>query len=160
MVTSSSIRQTVGRRVTTMCVTWKATYTSTTNSRALDSLCPNWASGSPSLWTADALNTKMGLSMKNSAEVFNELNSPKVKNGRTTLKTYLQEAVAYQQQHPDEAHETAYRLAGLMATDFVTKLSEDDPYVEILALAGEFELPERHHSGAGWEKLRKRVNAL
>lgn len=39
-----------------------------------------------------------------------------------------------------ETYKTAYRFAGLMVTDYVRGLPDDDPVVDVLAIAGELEI--------------------
>jgi hypothetical protein len=92
--------------------------------------------------------------------IFEELDTLNVSDAKRLLLEHLIERVEYQSTHETESRDIAYALAGLMATTFIASLPKDDPYVEILSLAGELELPERHRSDATWEELRNRVNML
>lgn len=94
--------------------------------------------------------------------IFDQLNSPDddLKERKHILLKHLQEQLNYRQQHPDESEQVAYDIAGLLSTDFAQSLPEGDPYLEILTLAGELELPEQHRSSASWEYLSESVKRL
>jgi hypothetical protein len=71
------------------------------------------------------------------------------------------EQLKVQERHPEQGEQVAYEIAGLLATDLAISLADEDPYREILDMAGQLELPEQHRdSGASWEELRKLVQNL
>ncbi len=76
------------------------------------------------------------------------------------LRGYLIEQLARYEREPDRGDEIAYTIAGLMSTPAVMNLHKDDPYLEILQLAGELELPPGQRAGATWEEFASLVHAL
>ncbi|MEV5413518.1 hypothetical protein AB0K60_32385 [Thermopolyspora sp. NPDC052614] len=82
-------------------------------------------------------------------------------NRKQLLHEYLMEQLKAQEQHPEQGEQIAYEIAGLLATNLAATLADDDPYMEVLYLAGELELPEQHRdSSASWEALRELVRNL
>jgi hypothetical protein len=63
--------------------------------------------------------------------------------------------------NPDVANQTAYELAGLLALDAVRQMRDNDPYLRVLELAAQLELPKRHQeAGASWWRLEQLVRDL
>jgi hypothetical protein len=76
------------------------------------------------------------------------------------LGRFLIEQLARYEREPERGEEIAYYMAGLMSTPAVMNLHRDDPYLEVLQLAGELELPPGQRAGATWEEFASLVNAL
>jgi len=97
----------------------------------------------------------------NSELIYDQLDQPKPENQqRQMLAAYLREQLARRNEYPDQSREIAYHIAGLLSTMFAQSLDEDDPYLETLLLAGELELPDRHHGTATWTQLEELISAL
>jgi hypothetical protein len=80
---------------------------------------------------------------------------------KADLRTFLQDQVGAYREHPDQSSGIAYRIAGQMSDEALRNLPPDDPYMQILALAGQLELPEAHQAeGSSWDTLIAMVDAL
>jgi hypothetical protein len=79
---------------------------------------------------------------------------------RQVLAAYLREQLDLRNEHHDQSHEIAYHIAGLLSTTFAQSLHDDDPYLAILLIAGQLELPDRHHGTATWAQLEELIKAL
>jgi len=55
---------------------------------------------------------------------------------RDELSRFLREQLARHDTDPDREREVAYDIAGLLSTQFVAALPDDDPYKELILLAG------------------------
>jgi hypothetical protein len=62
--------------------------------------------------------------------------------------------------HPDADQDIAYLLAGLLSTKFARTLSDDDPHMQIMCLAGILELPEKHRGNTTWEEVFELAETL
>ncbi|MCA9301281.1 hypothetical protein H6801_00640 [Candidatus Nomurabacteria bacterium] len=62
--------------------------------------------------------------------------------------------------NPHNGREIAYEIAGMLSTGLALGLPDDDPYMEVLLMAGELELPDEHKGEATWEELAGRIEAL
>ena len=80
---------------------------------------------------------------------------------KPALREYLNDQVLAYRDHPEQGPEIAYRIAGLMANDALRDTPPDDPYVQILELAGQLGLPIAHQTeGSSWDALIAMVDAL
>ena len=94
-------------------------------------------------------------------EIFGYLNrSEKPKNWKHELRSYLKSQVDHYHEQPENAEKIAYQIAGLLGTKFAAEMPEDDPYIEVLEMAGRLELPERYHGDANWPDLIRQVEQL
>ena len=83
-----------------------------------------------------------------------------IEQAKVLLKRYMLDQVREYGRHPEQRRNIAYGMAGMLAIDKIRHLPNDDPYVEVLDMAGRLELPERHHGYATWEELIERIKAL
>jgi hypothetical protein len=86
-------------------------------------------------------------------KIFSELQDFSDANkARQDIITFMKEEMCHFASLSDDTYRSAYTLAGLMATDYVRTLPEEDPIVDILSAAGELEItpPES-------EDLRKEI---
>lgn len=79
---------------------------------------------------------------------------------RHELSHFLREQLAQRVADPNREREVAYDMAGLLSTQFAAALPDDDPYKEIMLIAGELELPPEHRGDATWEQLAERIAGL
>jgi hypothetical protein len=90
-----------------------------------------------------------------------ESEAPFGNNLRATLRKYLLEQLVECEREPSKGEEIAYGITGLLGAKSVMRLAEDDPYREILQLAGDLELPPSHRdSNSTWERFAALVRAL
>lgn len=95
-----------------------------------------------------------------SPAIFDQLNNPISKNPKATLLAYLVEQIASQAARPANSEEIAYSIAGLLSSRFVASLPDDDPYVKVLSIAAQLELPKSHRGSATWEQFKAEVDDL
>lgn len=82
-------------------------------------------------------------------------------NQRQELGLFLKAQVNQYQENLQNGESIAYGIAGLLSTESIHALPEDDILVQIMTLAGELELPTRHRStDATWQKLSEMINQL
>lgn len=86
--------------------------------------------------------------------------SPSLSGYEAVLKRYLIDQVARYDGGQDMPQDIAYEMAGLMSAEALFRTPNDNPYKEILSLAGELELPDAHHGGASWSQLKSLVRKL
>jgi len=80
---------------------------------------------------------------------------------RPELNRYLAAVVRRQAAHPERSESIAYDLAGLLSLPILVGLPDDHPYVEILTMAGQLELPPAHRDpDASWDRLAALVAKL
>jgi hypothetical protein len=79
---------------------------------------------------------------------------------KPVLAVYLREQLIRRRSSPEESQEIAYEIAGLLSTELASSLDENDPYLEILLMAGQLELPVSQHDGVNWKQLTERIQAL
>jgi len=60
------------------------------------------------------------------------------------FREYVETCIEKYNTDPEHGPAIAYDIAGLLSTKFATELPDDDPYVEIMNIAGRLELPESH----------------
>lgn len=98
----------------------------------------------------------------NREHIYNTLNDPQneAAQQRRNLGRFLYEQLARWEADPAREREIAYDIAGMLSTWFAASLPDDDPYLEVLAMAGELELPPEHRSAATWSELTTRIQAL
>lgn len=79
---------------------------------------------------------------------------------KEALRLYLIELVQSGERVDERA--IAYGIAGLMATKFASELSDDDPYAEVLGIAGQLELPDyvRDTETETWNQFIDRIKRL
>lgn len=63
-----------------------------------------------------------------------------LEKSRQLVVSYIKNQKKYFTVLNDDTYVAAYRLAGLMATDYIRGLAEDDPIVPLLVIAGELEI--------------------
>lgn len=74
-------------------------------------------------------------------DIFHEIDSLDKTHARLTLVAYLKDATTEQLGNdPEQRVSAAYKIAGLMATDFAQSLDPSDPINEIFTIAGELEI--------------------
>lgn len=78
--------------------------------------------------------------MKKSLSIFELISSADTKTARVELIKYLKDQLAVFEVISDNTFDVAYNLAGLLATDYVRALNDNDPISSILGLAGELEI--------------------
>lgn len=87
--------------------------------------------------------------------------SGKLSGNEDLLKAYFESAVALRNLHPELEEEIAHDLFGIIQSKAFEKLTRSNPYVDILFIAGELELPPAHRDEtATWDSLAVRVRAL
>lgn len=87
--------------------------------------------------------------------------SQSLDHNRAALRAYLLERIAEYEREPARGEEIAYEMAGLLGTSAVMHLAASDPYLGVLLLAGELELPPAHRSETvTWELLASEIRAL
>jgi len=80
---------------------------------------------------------------------------------RGFLRLFFLEQLERYKQQPAKGEDVAYGIAGLLGAQSVIHLPECDPYLEIIHLAGDLELPSAHReSDSTWEKFAVLVGAL
>ena len=93
-------------------------------------------------------------------DIFREINSSDTEHARLTLVAYLKDVVVEKlNKEPEQAANTAYKVAGLMATDFARSLEPSDPINEIFTIAGELEINPPETSELHRELVDK-INSL
>lgn len=97
-----------------------------------------------------------------SNELFQLLDSSASLDGkRGSLRLFFLEQLESYNQQPAKGEEIAYGIAGLLGAQSVMHLPEGDPFLEIIHLAGDLELPSAHReSDSTWEKFAALVGAL
>lgn len=100
--------------------------------------------------------------MKTTQELFQILDESETLDGhRSDLLEYLVSQLEAYEREPEKGEEIAYEVAGLMGTKAIMNLAEGDPYGEVLALAGELELPVVHRdSSSTWARFATLVRSL
>lgn len=77
------------------------------------------------------------------------------------LKTYLEDEIGRRSLYPDLERDIAYDIAGIMASPAFQDVAPDNPYMEILLIAGELELPPQHRDNSStWGRLIALVRDL
>ena len=80
---------------------------------------------------------------------------------RRALRAFLLEQLAEYEREPTNGPEIAYSIAGLLGARSIMRLSEDNPYREVLQLAGDLELPPAHRDRQStWERFAGLVRRL
>lgn len=97
-----------------------------------------------------------------SNDLFQLLDSSSSLDGnRGFLRLYFLEQLERYRQQSAKGEEIAYGIAGLLGSRSIMDLPESDPYLEIIRLAGDLELPAAHReSDSTWEKFAVLVGAL
>jgi hypothetical protein len=95
-------------------------------------------------------------------DIFETLNSGENPDeARQALRDYLNNQIKEYLERPEDSERIAYEIAGLLATKTVSTLPKDDPYLQILELAGELELPEDHRQpDSTWPALIEKIERL
>jgi hypothetical protein len=84
-----------------------------------------------------------------------------LKDHERALRTFLCRQLERYEEAPEVGDTLAYEVAGLMSARSVVGLPDDNPYMEIMLLAGELELPAAHHSPTTtWDRFAMLVRAL
>lgn len=80
---------------------------------------------------------------------------------KESLKVLILQAVRTHGLDAKGASRAAYELAGLLALDLVRQMDHDDPYLRLLEMAGQLEMPKRHQeAGASWRRFEELVKEL
>lgn len=75
------------------------------------------------------------------ASIYESLyNYSDARKARGELIAYLKAETQHMIPSSEDTYASAYILAGLMATDYVRTLSDEDPIIDILTIAGELEI--------------------
>ena len=97
----------------------------------------------------------------NTEHIYNILNT---RHGeaeqRNKFGHFLREQITRREADPAHERQVAYDIAGMLSTQFAESLPEDDPYMEIMVIAGELEMDQANQGGATWEELAKRIRTL
>lgn len=72
-------------------------------------------------------------------KLFDQNNTPSNTEGREIVIRFLKDIGISLSKWEESPVECAYKIAGLMSTDFARQLTDDDPIDEILVIAGELE---------------------
>jgi hypothetical protein len=98
----------------------------------------------------------------NGDQLFEQLNSSKSFDiNRPYLRVFLLEQLAEHEREPARGEEIAYGIAGLLGAQAIMRLPESDPYLKILYLAGDLELPpHQRDTDSTWDRYRRLVRAL
>ena len=93
--------------------------------------------------------------MKTANQLFESLNEDTNFNAnRLALRAFLDQQLHAYLQDPKKGETLAYDIAGLMSARAIKNLPETNPYVEIIMLAGELELPPaQRDTSSTWEKF-------
>ena len=96
------------------------------------------------------------------AELIEQLNgADSLKGLEDLLNRYLLQMMDEAEQRPERRQQIAYEIAGLMGTRAVVATHEPNPYLSIMLLAGQLELPAHHRSPtASWKGLAALVRSL
>lgn len=79
--------------------------------------------------------------MENNDNIHEKLyNIEDLERSRQLVLDYVKEQQKYFTVLNDDTYLAAYKLAGLMATDYIRSLPENDPVVPLLDIAGELEV--------------------
>lgn len=100
--------------------------------------------------------------MVQASKIFELLDDSESLVGREPdLKRFLSSQVARFHAREAESNIIAYEVAGLMSTRALAGVPDENPYMRVLLMAGELELPEPHRaSGVTWEAFVKLVDGL
>lgn len=100
--------------------------------------------------------------MKTTQELFQILDQSETLDGhRSDLREYLVAQLEAYEREPEKGEQLAYDVAGLMSASAVANLPESDPFGNVLALAGDLELPPAHRDPSStWEKFAALVRSL
>jgi hypothetical protein len=93
-------------------------------------------------------------------KIYNLLNTTTGSEVELALREYLQEAAERQMLHPASSQDIAYGIAGLLSTAHAQTLSDNDPYMQVMTLAAQLELPEKLQGDATWVELRQKIDRL
>lgn len=95
------------------------------------------------------------------ADIYDQLERSETLAGHEgPLHNYLVAQIAKYDEGEDP-EELAYEIAGLMSAKVVVGLPGDSPYMKVLSLAGDLELPVQQRSAsANWEELKRLILAL
>lgn len=79
--------------------------------------------------------------MEQNQDIFESLREVRDREkARVDLASHIESQLSRFQSVSDDTFDAAYNLAGLMATDYVRSLPDDDPLLDILVIAGELEI--------------------
>ena len=80
---------------------------------------------------------------------------------KPSLREHIKRQAQRYKQNPEDSQTVAYELAGLLSLPQLAGAPDDDPYIEILLLAGQLELPRRRQeANASWRRLVDLADAL
>lgn len=101
--------------------------------------------------------------MTSQEQIFAKLNdsSEPLASRKQLLLEHVRQQLKECDEQPKLRRDAAYKIAGLMATATAQSLDDDDPYMQILLMAGQLELPKEQRSdNASWEELEQQVDSL
>ena len=94
--------------------------------------------------------------MENTPNIYEKLyNISDIAKARKSIIEYIKDQKHYFESLTKETYVAAYQLAGLMATDYAASLSDTDPVIDILSLAGELEIAPSDSDDLRNDILRK-----
>ncbi len=83
------------------------------------------------------------------------------KGRESLLKEYLVSQVERYDRADEDPKEIAYEITGLMGTRALIGLPRENPFMEVLEMAGQLELPYPHRSPEdNWEAFKALVSQL
>ena len=92
-------------------------------------------------------------------ETFNTLEQNDPSEARRHAVSFLNDTLLALKSGKQPASKIAYEIAGMLATRFARSLSEDDPLLEIMIIAGELEI-EPNNTKELTEELVQKIEAL
>ena len=95
-------------------------------------------------------------------EIYEVLNGvSNISGHEAELKLYLRSQLKRYDDCEVDPQYIAYEIAGLMSARAFVGVASDNPYMKVLEIAGQLELPEPHQSPqAGWDNLRQLIETL
>jgi len=98
----------------------------------------------------------------NTDELYRYLNSSdKIENKKKELKAYFLAQIESFLAHPGDGQKIANEIAGLLSTKTALSMKDEDPYLEIMDVAGQLELPiAQRQGGSNWQSLIEKVHEL
>lgn len=95
------------------------------------------------------------------ADLFEKIeNAKSVDELKCLLKVVFLDAIIKEHSVSNDRN-TVYKLAGLLGIEKVRQLQRNDPYIQILDLAMQLELPRRHQdTDSSWRRLEEKVKSL
>lgn len=86
---------------------------------------------------------------------------PDFESHKVAVRKYLEEQLELVESNKRNPQEAAYEIAGLMSTNAVASLADENPYLKVMLMAGDLELPSVHRSDdSTWVAMRALISNL